>query len=760
MRQTTQPQSLRPIMAGAVATASLAMTFALPATSDAQTAGSGQGDVPGRAAGDALVLDSIQVEGAAPETGNVNAAPTGVSRLPDTVKDMPRSVNVVPQEIIEQQRATSLEQVLRNVPGITISTGEGNGGQTGDQFRIRGMTARGDIYTDGLKDFGVYTHDVFNTETVQVFKGPSGNGFGVGNAAGVINQGTKKASLDRKAAVEQSVGSGLTFRTTADVNQPISDTAALRVNALYHNQDVAGRDKVESDRWGLAADLGLGLGTDTTWHLNYAYLNGDKTPDLGQPMVRGADGIVRPAAEFGLDRSISYVRNLDRDDTENHIVTSTLAHEVNGSLSFYNDTRWSHYQRDFAATNPATVTGPAATQFLSGGNPALSYGAGGGMAFKQQGWGVQNVAGAKLNGELFGLRHQVNGGLDLSYQNDKRKSGSWLNRTNNQTVRTPSHSYGPTTAITYLPTGAREAQVTNAGVFVTDRVWLFDQLSVQGGLRWDYFRTKFESASPTVPGGTATERAWSPSLSLIYEPTPDSSVYLSYSRSTKPIGTDIAAAVTNGTSETPNSALSFDPEKTDLYELGGKADFLNGRLGVSGAVFQLEKSNSYAVDPATGTVTDGFAEAGIGVRVRGFEASVSGKLTSAWNVYTNYAFLSGEVTESEGDQAVIGNTAGNVPKHNASLWTTYEFEAGVPGRFTVGGGVQYASSYWSDTANTARVPETVSLDAVVSYDFGNISVALNGYNLTDHRNYTSSFNAVRAVPASGRTVMLTTGLNF
>jgi catecholate siderophore receptor len=738
------------------------MTFStFPMAADAQTNASGNGEVPGTSSDDILILDPVNVVGAdAPVPGNVNAAPTGVSRLPETVKETPRVVNVVPQEIIEQQRATSLEQTLRNVPGITVSTGEGNGGQSGDQFRIRGLTARGDIYLDGLKDFGVYTHDVFNTEAVQVFKGPTGSGFGVGNSGGVINQTTKKANLKSQTGVEQSIGSGPVYRTTIDVNQPISDTAALRVNGLYHNQDVADRDEAEVDRKGLAVDFGLGLGTSTTWHLNYIYLNGKKTPDMGQPMVLGSDGVYRPAAEFGLDRSTSYIRNLDRDDTENHILTSTLSHEVNNSLSFYNDTRWSHYERDFAATNPAALSAASSALFLSGGDPALTYGAGGGMAFEQEGWGVQNIAGTKIEGNLFGLRHKANGGIDFNYQKDERQSGSWNNRTANQTVRNPIHSYSANTFITYPPEGGREASVTNTGVFLTDRVWLLDQVSVQAGVRWDYFRTTFSSDNPTIAGGEATETTWSPSVSLIYEPTAESSLYLSYSRSYKPIGTDIAAAVTNGTAETPNSARNFDPEQTDLYEVGGKADFLNGRLGVSGSVFQIDKSNTYSVDPTTGTITEGFSEAGLGVRVRGIEASVSGKLTSAWNVYTNYAFLSGEVTESRTNPDVVGNDAANVPRHNASLWTTYEFDAGLPGTFMVGGGIQYASEYWSDSANTARIPDTYSLDALISYEYRDISVALNGFNLSDHRNYNSAFNAVRAVPASGRTFMLTAGVTF
>ena len=383
------------------------------------------------------------------------------------------------------------------------------------------------------------------------------------------------------------------------------------------------------------------------------------------------------------------------------------------------------------------------------------------MAFKQKGWGVQNVAGVKAEGNFLGLYHKMNGGLDLSYQKDERRGGSWVNRTNTQTIRNPSHNYPANAYLTYPATGLRKASVANTGLFITDRVWLFDQLSVQGGLRWDYFRTTFKSADPAVVGGNATTRTLSPSASLIYEPTQDVSLYFSYARSNKPIGVDIAAQVTNGTAETPRAGRDFDPETTDLYEIGGKADFFAGRLGVNGALFQIEKGNTYSVDPATGTITDGFSEAGLGTRVRGFEAGMSGKVVEGWSVYASYAYLDGEIKESRTNAAVVGNEAPNVPKHNASLWTTYEFNAGfVPGKFLVGGGIQYASEYWADSANTARVPETVSLDSVVSYEINNLSLALNAYNLTDHRNYASAFNASRAVPAAGRTFMLTAGVTF
>jgi outer membrane receptor protein involved in Fe transport len=204
-----------------------------------------------------------------------------MSRLPETIKETPKTINVVPKEVIEQQQATSLEQILKNVPGITISTGEGNGGQNGDQFRIRGLSAKGDIYVDGLRDFGAYKRDSFNTESVEVIKGPSGETFGVGNIGGLINQSTKRANLNTSTSIDQGVGSASTYRTTVDSNIRLNDTSAVRINGVFQNGRVADRDHVDDDRRGFAIDFGTGLGTSTEWHLNYSYLHRSGAPDYG-----------------------------------------------------------------------------------------------------------------------------------------------------------------------------------------------------------------------------------------------------------------------------------------------------------------------------------------------------------------------------------------------------------------------------------------------------------------------------------------------
>ncbi|MBT9370154.1 TonB-dependent siderophore receptor [Rhizobium sp. CSW-27] len=749
---------LRPLISGAAATAGLAMSLtSLPTLAQAQTTTTAK-PKPQEAEGDETVLDRVAVEGQS--SGNTNGATTGISRLPASVRETPRTINVVPAEIIEEQRATTLEQALRNVPGITLSTGEGNGGQNGSQFRIRGFQARSDVYVDGLRDFGVYARDTFNTEDIQVFKGPSGDNFGAGNTGGLINQQSKKAKLENFTKIDQSVGSGPTYRTTLDTNYKIDDTTAIRVNGLFHKQDVADRDHVTADRRGVAIDLGMGIDTETEWHLSYSYLHGDGIPDYGQPMVQGADGIYLPAAEYGFDPSISYVRSTNQDVTNNHMLGSSLKSEVNDWLTLTNDTRVTFYSRDFGGTVPGSCadssTSTCATDFFSGNTSAtFGLGAGGGLTYKQDGWAIQNVTAAHMDFDTGSVAHKAVVGLDVSYQHDERVNGSWTGWTNRnrESLFNPQYYYNFTPTYDYA--AKRTLESTNIGLFVSDRAYLTDTFSVLGGLRLDYLKTEM-----TQSGAFADESDTSlnPSIGVIWEPSKTVALYASFARTHKPASTDIAA-LTGNASELPSETAPLKPEVSDTFEIGGKADFLDGRLGLTAALFQVDKDNSY--NEITG-LPAGAGDASTGRRVRGVEIGVSGKITDAWSVLANYAYMDSEITASS-TAAQIGKEAPNVSHHNVNLWTTYtlfdELSAELPGKVTVGGGIVYASSYWLDASNVQKIPESFSLDAMVAYQTDKFRMSLNGYNLTDHQNYQSGMSG-RAVPASGPTVMFNIGTTF
>jgi|GEM_PF-5785206 len=242
-------KGFRPLISGASA-GLVATISSLPVAANAQS--TEQKSTP--ATDDSVTaLETIIVAGDG-NSANANTAAFGSSRLPGTVKDTPQIVNTVPEKLIVEQNITTLEQALRNVPGITVAIGEGNGGPNGDRFRIRGFEAIGDSYRDGLRDFGVYVRDSFNMEQVQVLKGPSGESFGVGTTGGAISTTSKTARLGTFGSADVSVGNGPLVRSTIDYNRQVDDTTAIRFNAMGNRQDIVDRDTVKSDRWGGGPD--------------------------------------------------------------------------------------------------------------------------------------------------------------------------------------------------------------------------------------------------------------------------------------------------------------------------------------------------------------------------------------------------------------------------------------------------------------------------------------------------------------------------
>ncbi|NNM74364.1 TonB-dependent receptor [Enterovirga aerilata] len=726
--------------------ASLAATLGtfLPADAWAQEAGP-------------TTLPQISVESAGGSPANTNLTPIGTSRLPGTVQDTPQTINVVPREILEQQNVTTLEQALRNVPGVTVSVGEGNGGLNGDQFRVRGFQAKNDLFVDGLRDFGVYQRDSFNTESVQVLKGPSSEAFGVGTVGGAINQVSKRSFLGNVINIDGSFGTGFLGRGTFDVNRQIDATTAIRLNGMVNQQDIADRNNVKSDRWGIAASLGFGLGTDTQWHLNYFHQYTDRTPDMGVPTIQAPGWrYAIPATEFGLPRQTSYVRSTDRDKSSTDLLTSLMKWQVNDWLTVTSDTRLAFYDRNFSQTNPAGCTAACATNFLAGGNPVIGYGAGGGMSFLQNDWGVENVTAGTAKFTTGPFRHEAVFGVNYFYQDSERQSLTAVGGRLPQNIRTPAFA----NASTFIrnPAGRRLSDSEDIGLFAQDRVWIVDQLSILGGIRWDSFSSTLRTSNAAGLLGPTTSNNnefVSPKVSVILEPTKDQTFYMTYAQATSPTG-QYAASATG--IELPSTFLP--PERSELYEVGAKINVLDGKLGLFGSIFRVNKDGSFDVDPVTGVAVAGPLDAGESRRVHGVEIGASGNITEEWNVQLAYARLDGRVVRTN-TGTNVGNVAPYVADDNFSVFTTYNIapHLAIPGKLLVGGGVFYQSEYFADSGNVTRVPASLSVDSLISYEVNNIRIALNGYNLTDELNYGAAFNG-RVTPASGRTFVGSFGVRF
>jgi catecholate siderophore receptor len=341
-----------------------------------------------------------------------------------------------------------------------------------------------------------------------------------------------------------------------------------------------------------------------------------------------------------------------------------------------------------------------------------------------------------------------------------------------------------------------QGESTDLAAFVTDRLWLGEALSLIGSFRLDRYAARLDSLTFGGAGATVkvTPTLASPRLSLVYEPSRTATYYASWGRSQTPQGTSIVGAGT---------ALDIDekdlePEDSEIWELGGKLALPGAWLTATASIFRITKDNALQVDPDTGFLQ---AQSGERQRVQGVELGLTGRVTPAWTVSANYSYLDAQILESFATCRVAGSTAGTptnivcpqgvadrtpvlntvavgqqatyVPEHAAALYTRYDLSDWIEG-LSVGGDLIYqgrlhlgytarSASFGDPTRllpqRLAEVPESLTLDAFASYSTGRWRVSLNGYNLTDRLNYGQVFGN-RAIPAAGRTVIVSLGASF
>jgi catecholate siderophore receptor len=687
---------------------------------------------------DALTV-ALEVQWLA-ETVDVTASPAPSSpKYTEPLRDTPQTLTVVPRQVMEEQNATTLRDVLRNVTGISIQAGEGGGGVPGDNLSIRGFNSTNDIFVDGVRDFGAYSRDPYNLDRVEVSKGPASLFSGHGSTGGAVNLVTKAPSLETANAGAISAGSAHYGRATVDLNQPLAGipNAALRINAMWTAADTPGRDAVESQRWGLAPSLAFGLGTPTRLSLSYSRLDQDNLPDYGIPWVPATNVALRQHANqpAPVDFDTFYgLTGRDYEKTSTGLATATLDHDFNDVLSLRSLLRHGASQRDSVITAP---------RFLNDQSTAIrrelqSRDLTNGIIAQQN-----NLTARFATGQV---SHAVAAGTEVSRETGRNylRSGPDAPTTNVFDPHPDDPYAGPITR-----TGARtESTAETAALYASDTVKLSERWELTGGLRFDRFDVDYKSVA--VGGAVTPFRHTDEMLSwragVVHKPAPDGSVYLSAGTSFNP-----GAEGTTGIALTASTA-DLDPEKSRGYEAGTKWDFFGARLSMNAAVFETVKTNARTpgVNPGDPpTVLKGEQ------RIRGLELGLTGNLNSRWSTFFGYTWLNSEILKSN-TAAERGSDLANSPEHSASLWTTYRLARG----FELGGGVQYIGDRLNSATTQRLAPAYTLVDATAAYQVNQrLTLRLNVNNLTDER-YIDRVGGGHFIPGAGRSVALTTALDF
>jgi catecholate siderophore receptor len=697
---------------------------------------------------------------------------TGITRLPVPILNTPQTINVIPQQIIQEQSISTVEDALRYIPGITFSAGEG--GQQGDGPIIRGFVARGDLFRDGIRDPGWYTRDAFSIDRVEVYKGPSAFAFGRGATGGAINTVTKLPTGVPYLESTSTVMTGNGYREVIDASGK-KDNISGRIAALFQDVNTPTRDGIWTKRWGVAPSMVYDFKQGTKATLSYIYQGEEGVSDYGftylpQPTFNRTTGAILSPGYFGngaptpplpVPRSNFYGLPGgplgDITDVQTHIATAKVEHELEKDIKISNATRYIDNARFARVTAPRNV-GLANNNYPGkAGSPATWDGTTFPFNYpidqltvgrerrerETDNTYLVNQTDFVAKFDTGPLNHTLATGLELSRETrhqDRRDlcdSGNPACRTNAVDPDPNGSPVGGAT-IVYKPI---DTLSRNVATFISDQVKINKYIELLASLRLDHFDTDYTDPNQALVANRHLQRIddlFSYRFGAVYHPTEKSSVYIAYGNSYNP-------SAEFGTL-TDASVAALAPEQTHSIEAGAKADLLGGKLSLSAAVFRIEKTNLRITDPANTTVSilDGVA------RVDGVEVGAVGQVTDKWSVFTGYSYLESVILDTS-DKSILGKHLPNTPRHNFTLWTTYDLTK----KWTVGGGAIYQSLGWANTTNAAYVPEFWKFDAMVSYKVDDKStVQLNIYNLTDKLYYSQYFGG-NVVPASGRWASLT-----
>jgi catecholate siderophore receptor len=649
-------------------------------------------------------------------------------KLTQPLLDTPQTIAVVPAKVIRDQGATTLRDVLRNVPGISMQAGEG-GTPNGDQLTLRGFSARTDILIDGVRDIGGYTRDSFNLEQVEVAKGPASAYSGRGSTGGSINQVSKTPQLRDFGAASLSAGTDNFLRGTLDVNEVLNADlgVAVRLNLLGHENDQPRRDAVYNRRWGLAPSFAVGLNTPTRITFSVFHLSQDNMPDYGIPWVPATNTALtayrdKPAP---VDLSNFYgIAARDFEEVATSVATLKVEHDFSDRTTLTNQLRYGETSRRSVVTAPR-------------------FNADGSTDVKPDPKVRNSVDSILTNQTNLTLRfatgpvsHTVATGVELTRER-------YTNRPFTVGAGTLVDLYDPDpyrafTPITPVISPRARAQADTVSLYGFDTLQFSEQWMLSTGLRFDRMETEYDTGTADLG---RTDEMTSGRVAVIYKPVPHASVYAGVATAFNPSAEGLTLSA---------ATELLDPEETVSYEAGVKWELPDPRLTLSAAVFRTVKTNARTPglpgDPLT--VLEGEQQ------VDGLELGVVGFLAPRWTVSAAYTWMDGEVIASN-TPAEVGKTTTNTPDSSFSLWTTYEIAS-----LTFGGGASYVGERFANATNTRMAEGYWLADAMAGWRFTDtLSARLNIYNLADEE-YFDSIGGGHLVPGLGRSAVVSLNYDF
>ncbi|MFN6519252.1 MAG: TonB-dependent siderophore receptor [Nostoc sp. CreGUA01] len=638
------------------------------------------------------------------------------------LRDIPQSIQVVPQQILRDQQITGLDDALRNVPGVTQSFNSA----PSSFFSIRGFEAAAtNLLRDGLVDplAGQLT-ELTSIERVEVLKGPASVLFGLGNPGGVINLVSKRPLSDPFYAIDATVGSYSFYRGALDLSGPLNDskTVLYRLNTAYRNRG-SFIDFYSGEQFNISPVVSVAIGDKTNLTLEGEYVDSRDGYISGVPVI----GTVLPNPNGEVSRNRSFGEPSDEIRQTITRLGYQLEHKFSDNWSLRNAFRFTFRDYIDKQTIPLSLDEDNRTfnRFyreyeLENQNYTLTT----------------NLVGKFSTGSI---QHQLLFGID--WNRLENFSPRYIER-QAESIDIFNPVYGQPLGEITFDEFSDNSQTNSLGIYLQDQIALTDNLKLLLGGRFDTYDQKYEDFTNNTES-TGSDSAFSPRVGIVYQPIPAISLYASYTRSfTPPSGTFFFGV---------DSTLQ--PERGTQYEIGVKAD-LNSRLSATLAFFDLTRTNVSTADPNNEGFTIQVGEQ----NSQGIELSMTGEILPGWNIFAGYAYTDARITQD--NTFAVGNRLPNTADHSFNLWTSYQIQQGELQGLGGGIGLFFVGDRAGDLDNTYDVPSYVRTDAAIFYNKDRFRVALNFKNLFDVEYFESALSSSRVYYGQPFTVQGTISWQF
>jgi catecholate siderophore receptor len=692
-------------------------------------------------------------------TVGVYANSTSVATKTNTpLLNIPQSITVVTKDFIRDQGYQNLTDVTRYIPGVAVHQGEGNR----DELVIRGVDSSANFFVNGFRDDVQIFRDLYNTQSIELLRGPSALTFGRGVGGGLLNRTLKEAEFRRIYEATMQTGSFYNRRITLDAGQAINQDLAVRLNAMYEGSDTF-RDYGKLERYGINPTLTWRPTQQTKVKLSYEYFHDNRTADRGNPSysplglpLTGAAAAVNaammrahPATPFAPGGDITTFfgsPSLNVAHADVHTVMGFIEHDFQNGLTVKNGSLFADYKKFYQNVYPGNgpLAGAVSPDQTSFNLAAYQHETDRQNLINQTDFTYKNYLGPFFHTFGFGTEFAQQTGIDV------RNTGIFPNGTNTILANPFNPTYfgtinfvhhasatGNTDGVTAADSNLKYSLDTQSG-YVRDTIDLVPWLQVLAGLRYDRFDVAGLDMNVNALRSRVDEKL-SKQAAVIFKPRENLSFYGAYSTSFLPASGDQFSSITPGT-------VSIAPQKFENKEIGLKWNIFP-RLQYTAAIYDLKRTNVPIADPSN----PGFFLASGSHHIRGFETQLTGYVTDAWQMVVGYAYTDARITSATSVTVVPGNIIQLVPFNQFSLWNKYQINPVWAGAL----GVIYFSDSFASSDDTVRLPGFVRFDGAIYAKINETWKAqLNVENILNTRYLASADGNNNISPGQSRTLCL------